>query len=156
MIKTKAQSMLEYAFIWGIVAISVVSMTVYMRNSLSAKAEDFRQDINSTLRSHEETTPFGYESPMDIVNWRGLADMATNGGVSRLEGQLDKIDSVLGGMLDVASIPVGIGQSMQNAQGAAGDGDSQSLLLNILQGAHTGTHFSTAFEGLRNSVANLK
>ncbi len=92
MVGEKAQSFLEYAFLWAIIAVALSGMWIYMRNSVTAKAEDMRQDVDLSFRSHEETTPFGYEhADANVVNWQEVVNNVNRNILSRYEGRIDSL-----------------------------------------------------------------
>lgn len=138
---------MEYAFIWGIVVISLIGITGYMRNSLSARVENIRQDVNSVLRSHEATTPFGYGSPLEIVNLNDI------GPISRLEAQVGQLDSALGSVFNIANIPIGLGQRLSNANNALSSGNLFGALASIIAAGDT---VANAPNTVRSNFSNLR
>ena len=125
MVKKKSQSFLEYAFLWGIIAVALSVMWVYMRNGVTAKAEDMRQDVNLAFRAHEETTPFGYDAPdSNVVNWDDVVKMVNKKILSRYEHKIASLN------------PAGTGQSTAEiANNAIGmfQGQDTNTVLTPLQ-----------------------
>lgn len=48
--KTKAQSVLEYATLIAVIAVSLTAMINYIQRSVSARLEHVRQDLNEAMQ----------------------------------------------------------------------------------------------------------